>query len=184
MNHYVYLHKTNDGEVFYVGKGLGKRAFNLAARSNYHKRISKKYGCNVHILRNGLTEDQANDLEKSLILEYKKLGLCRANFTLGGEGRSGLKHSDETRLKMSRSQFGHPGYTKGMKMSKESSMKKSNFMKNSMTNCKQIKCLNDGCVYNSLADAVAILGLSGTSNLSKVLKGTRTHINGLRFEYV
>jgi hypothetical protein len=46
----------------------------LAARSNYHKRISKKYGCNVHILQNNLTEDQANDLEKSLILEYKKLG--------------------------------------------------------------------------------------------------------------
>ena len=32
-DYYVYLHKTLDGEVFYVGKGTGKRAKSKAYRS-------------------------------------------------------------------------------------------------------------------------------------------------------
>lgn len=169
---YVYRHLKADSKVvFYVGKGCKGRAYNFKFRSDYHKRIVKKHGCIVEIVHSGLSQEESFSKEIELISYYKSIGQCEANFTMGGEGClgrkvtletrlkisksvTGLKHSEETKLQMSKSRVGHPGYTKGMKMSKESSLKKSKFMKDSLTNCKPIKCVNTGEIFKSLSDAV------------------------------
>lgn len=185
MNYYVYKHMTNSGEIFYIGKGTGKRCYNLTARSLYHKRISKKHGCIVSIISQNLSEEQAMLLESKLIKKYKNIGLCKANFTNGGEGRSGIKHSEITINKMRISKLGKSSGMLGKTHKTESNnLRSESLRKSNKVFRKKIKCITTGKIYQSLSDACLKLGLAGTSNLSKVLKGTRSHINGLKFEYV
>ena len=95
---YVYLHRrSHNGVVFYIGKGSGKRAWKKTSRSDYWKRIENKYGRNVEIVKDGLQEHEAFELEKELIAYYGRYTLCNLND--GGFG--GVNPSEETRLKMS-----------------------------------------------------------------------------------
>jgi hypothetical protein len=91
---YTYIHKKKDtGEVFYVGKGCGKRAFDFVARNIYWKFISKKHGVLVEIIKMFDLEKEAFDHEKQLISTFIKNGCKLANLTAGGEGASGYKHT-------------------------------------------------------------------------------------------
>lgn len=84
--YYVYAHAKPDGEVFYVGKGSGKRLFHTGNRSAFWKRITEKYDYTVFLLEEGLSESRAYKQEMFWIKHYKKIGQCVANFTLGGDG--------------------------------------------------------------------------------------------------
>ena len=95
---YVYLHrKKSNNDVFYVGKGFGKRAWKKTSRSEYWKRIENKHGRIVEIVKDGLQENEAFELEKEVIAFYGRKNLCNLND--GGYG--GTNPSKETRLKMS-----------------------------------------------------------------------------------
>jgi hypothetical protein len=97
---YVYVHKrSTTDEVFYVGKGHGRRAWLHNRRSKHWHSIVKKHGLHVELVIFGVQEWYAFELEKSLIAYFGRDTLC--NFTDGGEGSSGLVVSDATRLKMS-----------------------------------------------------------------------------------
>lgn len=101
--HYVYIHrKSTTGEVFYVGKGYGKRAWKKSTRSEWWKRIEAKHGRTVEILKDDLTEDEAFALEKETILRYGRLTLCNLND--GGSG--GTNPSEITRRKLSEARTG------------------------------------------------------------------------------
>lgn len=72
-DYYVYLHrKATDGEVFYVGKGRGRRAYLMDSRSDFHKRVVSKYGVKVEIVEDHLQEWYAYELEQNLISYYGK----------------------------------------------------------------------------------------------------------------
>lgn len=108
-NFYTYAHYKPDGTIFYVGKGLGKRAYNLKQRNAYWKRVVEKYGApRVEILAYWETEQDAFDHEKSLIMSLKKSGTVLVNATIGGEGISGFNHSKLTKQKMQKSHLGKP----------------------------------------------------------------------------
>jgi len=95
---YVYLHrKKSNNDVFYVGKGFDKRAWKKTSRSEYWKRIENKHGRIVEIVKDGLQENEAFELEKEVIAFYGRKNLCNLND--GGYG--GTNPSQETRLKMS-----------------------------------------------------------------------------------
>jgi len=97
---YVYVHtKANNGSVFYVGKGRGKRAWSKENRNPHWRNIVAKYGYEVTILLNNLNEEQAFILEKQTIATLGRENLC--NMTDGGEGVSGYVASEETRKKLS-----------------------------------------------------------------------------------
>lgn len=101
---YVYAHtRATDGSIFYIGKGHGKRAWSKS-RSSYWKNTVAKYGYNVLILLNGLTEEQSFILEKQLILSIGRNSLV--NLTDGGEGPSGCIHTEESRRINSESKKG------------------------------------------------------------------------------
>lgn len=109
---YVYQHRRNDtGEVFYIGKGSGNRAWD-EHWSRYQNRIWKgcaKHGYTVEIICDGLDEKHALDLEVMLIQFYgrKNLGTgSLANLTDGGEGGNGAVRSQETRDKIGRAHRG------------------------------------------------------------------------------
>ena len=100
--YYVYRHTRNDtNQVFYIGKGHGKRAYKKTQRSKYWQRVVEKAGFSVEILAENLTEDCAFELEMFLILEYKRFGVVLCNLTDGGEGSSGYKHTQQSRNKLS-----------------------------------------------------------------------------------
>jgi len=137
---YVYVHtRATDGSIFYVGKGEGKRAWNVSRRNKHWKNIATKHGYNVTILLNNLTEEQAFILEKQAIATLGRESLC--NMTDGGEGSSGRIPSEETRKKLSESGKGRKHTLKakrkmsesgkGRKMSDESKRKNSEAKKGS-----------------------------------------------------
>jgi hypothetical protein len=67
---YVYGHyKADTGELFYIGKGKGKRAWRSWGRSTYWKRVANKHGWTVKILEDNLTEEEAYAKEMLLIEE-------------------------------------------------------------------------------------------------------------------
>ena len=100
MNHYVYAHyKKGESNIpFYIGKGIGKRAREKFRRSKHWKAVVKKYGYDIRILYENLSEEDAFWIETKLIGMFgradKGLGPL-VNHTDGGEGACGAIRKPE-----------------------------------------------------------------------------------------
>lgn len=104
---YIYVHRRADtGEVFYIGKGSGRRAWATQYRTEYWRRIRDKYGMVVEILQRFDSEDDAFRHEMALIAHHRALGVRICNITNGGEGASGNVMPESARLAISRSKTG------------------------------------------------------------------------------
>ena len=91
---YVYGHYTKDtDEIFYIGKGTGKRAWVKYGRSIYWKNKVNKDGLVVKILEENLTDERAYTRERELIAEVGIENLV--NFLEGGYG---MTSADALRL--------------------------------------------------------------------------------------
>lgn len=99
---YTYAHYTSDGRLFYIGKGHGRRAYCFHKRNNYWNNIVAKYGKPVvKIIAEWITEAEALAHEIELIAQYRNEGIELCNLTDGGDGTSGLKHSEEFKARIS-----------------------------------------------------------------------------------
>lgn len=106
---YVYEHWRPDKDVcFYVGKGHGRRAyrFDRGERNGHYNRIADELArlgmcVEVRMVRHGMTEDEAFNLERERIAFWKSIKIRLVNLTEGGEGSSGFVYSDELRLRRS-----------------------------------------------------------------------------------
>jgi predicted DNA-binding protein YlxM (UPF0122 family) len=96
--------RTDTNKLFYVGKGKGNRFYRTINRNQYFQNIIEKTDTFSEILIDDLTEQEAFNKERELILEYKQMGYKLANLTDGGDGVSGFKPS-ELQLKRNRSQY-------------------------------------------------------------------------------
>ena len=96
---YVYEHIRNDNNhIFYVGKGKENRAYNKSSRNTYWKNVVKKSnGFTVRFILTNINEELALLCEEEVISSYKRKGIKLTNITSGGEGVSGLKHSEITK---------------------------------------------------------------------------------------
>jgi hypothetical protein len=87
--YYVYLHRrASDNEIFYVGKGKGRRAYKNDRRSSLWNSIKDKHGLVIEIYKDNLSEKEALDIEMSLIKTIGRIDLgtgTLANFTDGGD---------------------------------------------------------------------------------------------------
>jgi len=105
---YVYVHKYASGpkcgQVFYVGKGRYGRSIDRRSRNPHWKNIVNKYGHTVEILARFHIEECAFSFERALIAFYGRENLC--NLSDGGEGCSGVKRSEKTKRKLSKSKIG------------------------------------------------------------------------------
>lgn len=101
--YYVYLHKKPNGEVFYVGKGKGSRAYSPHGRNPYWKAVVNKHGYFVEIVQSGLQEWYAYELEELLTYYYglKQDGGTLVNLCYGGGGNNGYLFTDDVKSKIS-----------------------------------------------------------------------------------
>lgn len=129
-NFYVYEYFIVDSnEVFYVGKGTGRRYKELHNRNKYFNAIITKYQCDVRFVQTNISNEQAIDLEIKRIAELRSKGQAKANLTEGGDGFSsgllnptyrvshkgelnpfyGKRHTEETKQKISKGLKGRAG---------------------------------------------------------------------------
>lgn len=114
---YVYAWRRPDtGDIFYIGKGRGKRARSFNGRSDLFMRVVAKVrrlGLEPEItfIAKGLTESEAFSIEKRSILEYGRRDTgCGplVNMTDGGDGASGLILTEDHKARIASSKIGKP----------------------------------------------------------------------------
>lgn len=105
LHFYVYAYLRNDGSPYYIGKGKGLRAW-----TRHHFSIPSDQS-RIVILESNLTELGALALERRYIRWYGRkdqgTGILR-NQTDGGDGVSGILHTEESNKKRSLAQLGKP----------------------------------------------------------------------------
>lgn len=106
-NYYTYAYLREDGTPYYIGKGMGRRAWDKNHRVNLPTDPSR-----IQIIKEGLTDEEAKSLEIELIAKYgrKDLGTgILQNQTDGGDGTRlegekngmyGRSHSEEAKSKI------------------------------------------------------------------------------------
>jgi hypothetical protein len=156
--YYVYLHrKASNGEIFYVGKGKGKRAEHKTRRNAFWKNINKKHGTVIEYVVKNLKEKEALKIEKKIIKKLEP----KANLSSGGEsGKTGYKTPKEVKNKISISN----------KITKREK-------------CKKFICVEDNICFYSLSDAAEYYNADRT-NISRVLNNLRKTTKKKTFKYL
>lgn len=147
---YVYTHSTDvGGDVFYVGKGKGRRAWARTGRSPEWTEVVSKFGLVVSLVKEGLNEDDAYSLEEDLITSYRMRGNNLVNKTNGGGGTSGWVCSESTKNKISRKRSIKTYCSNGMvfnsRLEAVSWLKSLGFKKASVT------CISKACSGKSIS---------------------------------
>ncbi len=175
---YVYLHiRLDTGRPFYVGKGLGKRSEIHSNKSKEWKEISSFNGYDIIILESELSEYDSFELEKYWI---KRIGRnLLVNKTDGGGSTFGLKHTKESKNKMSASRKGIP--TSKKQKQKVASLFKGKFGKEH-NRSKSVTCIETGKEYGSQLEAQRELNL-GNGSVSWSIKHKKP-IFGMHFEHL
>jgi len=115
MNYYIYfIYEIDSVNPFYVGKGKGRRLHdhlqprrlkkNTFLYNKLRSMIKKGEEFTIQIVMDGLTESEAFVEEMYFIQKFGRRDIdtgCLCNMTNGGDGVSGLIHSEEHRLKLS-----------------------------------------------------------------------------------
>ena len=112
MMYYTYLHRrADDLKPFYIGKGVGKRAWKTSKRNNHWNNVRAKHGLEVEIVAQWKTEQEALDHEKFLIWCFRDMGFDLANIAEGGEPgpvTRGMPKTDEHKAKIAAAHLGRP----------------------------------------------------------------------------
>jgi len=100
MEYYTYAYLREDRTPYYIGKGKGRRLYKKRSKGvNAPKDKSR-----IIFLKQNLTEEEAFKHEIYMIAVFGRKDLGTGilhNRTNGGEGVSGLSHSDKSRRKIS-----------------------------------------------------------------------------------
>jgi len=107
--HCIYQHSNpTTGEIFYIGLGCKDRPyeFNAGRSKEWIEYININGKPKVTILYNNLTIDEADKIERELILKYGRMGIDEGGILLnkssgGQKGALGITQKPETLLKKS-----------------------------------------------------------------------------------
>jgi hypothetical protein len=208
--YYTYAHYTEDtNELFYIGKGSipkhrqsgTQRAKSSKGRNKYWQRKVKKHGFRAEVLAYWNTEQEALDHEILLISCFKDLKVELCNLTDGGEGMSGMKHTEDFKKAASIRMTGNK-YCVGRKLSDERVEQLRNLHKGIPKTTehklnlsksrkglkvpviwKKVICTTTDIIFNSVTEAAQKTNRDA-SHIVKCCKGKIKQIKGLSFQYV
>ncbi|CAB5212764.1 grpIintron_endo, group I intron endonuclease [uncultured Caudovirales phage] len=123
MNFYTYSHSKPNGSIFYIGKGVGDRAWQKDNRNPHWHRTVDKYGYKIKVLAKWDKEEDAFEHEKFLISCFRDMGIKLVNLTNGGEGSAGYRWTNEQKANFDISGNKNPMF--GKRHSEESKTKMS-----------------------------------------------------------
>lgn len=161
---YTYAHIRKDtNQIFYIGKGCGRRVNRKEARNEHWHNIVKKHGFDSIILANWENEKDAFLHEKLLIDCFRKMGVKLVNQSDGGDGNNasggfsfvGRKHTDSA---IQKCRDAHSGKPKSLQSN----------LKNAESHKKRIKINN--VIYPSWQIASKETGIP-TGSISYLLSG-------------
>lgn len=109
----VYEHiRPDTNAIFYVGKGSHRRAYSKHRRNkHWNSVVAKAGGYSVRLVADSLEEDLSFLVEMERIDQLKRIGLKLTNKTDGGEGPSGMRHTEEAKRKIAEAQMGEKHWT-------------------------------------------------------------------------
>ena len=191
QDHYVYAHyKATTKELFYIGKGSGKRAWVTFRRSDWWKKIAKKHGVEVKILQDGLQPWAAYEMEKDLIALHGRKDEGRGGLInncdggIGGKGAKRSKEDVERQKVLTKSQMQDRQQiilrSEAQKKSWATSVERKE--KHKLQFYKKCVCVETGQVFDSCADAALAIGVSRQS-MTGVLKGRSKTSGGFHWKY-
>ena len=167
-NKVIYKHlKKGTDEVFYIGMGTPTRPYIRNGRSNWWDKVVAKYGYDIEIIEDSLSDEEAKCLEIKLIAKYGRRDLgtgTLVNMTDGGDGNNGKVHTDETKEKMSNAQLGDKHWNYGGKITnnhknklsianKGKTLTEEHKMSISESKSKLVINLETGIFYDSINEA-------------------------------
>lgn len=178
--YYVYTHTTADtGEIFYIGVGTKRRAWDFLNRNEVWKSLYNNHGCIVSIVHEGFEEKYE---AVSIEVELQKKHLPKACLQYG-DGKYTIL-TEETRKRYSERSKGkrNPMYGKSHSDSAKNKMSlKKKGKKGRKQNDWEIKALIKrnqksiincrGQVFNSLKEAYPHFGLESHTSISQCLNG-------------
>jgi hypothetical protein len=196
---YVYEHwRPDTNRCFYVGKGRGRRAWDLKNDRNIHHRsvvsqlVAAGLVVDVRIIVRDISSETAAALEKDRIALYGVNNLT--NMNRGGGGV--IRHSPEALAKISaaskgrRSRLGktHSTETKARLRelgiaSVETFRRYSGMGPKALS--KPVICIDDGLEFESASAAAKHYGLKSSNCVSTVCLGNKYRVRaaGRRFRY-
>lgn len=157
---YTYAHIRKDtGQIFYIGKGSGRRMYRKDARNAHWHNVVKKSGYEPILLSEWQTEQEAYAHEKFLIECFSK---SLVNQSQGGDGNNaqgglsfaGKKHTEQAKQKCRLANLGKPKSEQSKKLNAEAHKRKISV---------------DGIVYDSWKEASAQTGIP-MGSISYLLK--------------
>jgi len=190
-NFIVYIHIRPDiNEPFYVGKGVPGREIRTCGRNQYwHNIVNKNNGIfESKILFEGLSEEEALLKEREIELDLKNKGYILTNIIECGvkAGTTGMKHSEESKRKISERLKGHISPNKGKKQSKETCDKKSKSMMGVMNKSILQYDLEDNFIkdWSSISEAYLSLNKKITNGcINLACKGKIKTAFGYKWKY-
>lgn len=155
---YVYeWYNINTNEVFYVGKGCGKRKDEIKKRNQKFLSYIESHTTASRVIKDNLSEEDAFTLEKETIQFYKERGQCECNLMEGGTGGVSFIWTDEAKQYWSEN---NPMKAKAQRerMSKNNPMHNPEIAK--QVGLKHRKAvIVDGVQYDSALTAAQALGV-------------------------
>ena len=99
VRHYVYVHKAQDGTVFYVGEGTGDRAYSKNRHPEWYYYVEKILNnqCNVEIIRDGISEEDALRIEDELLAKHAATVINTVNMYAPVDSQKLIDYSDAIR---------------------------------------------------------------------------------------
>lgn len=180
----VYEHISPSGKV-YVGITCQKPEKRWKGGSGYvrtdnHQPLFAnailKYGWdNIehNIVATGLTKEEADTIEQTLITKYKRIGKSY-NITDGGDGGLGTKHTEATKKHLSE-------IRKGKKESREETERRINLRIENYPYV--IVAVKPECIitFRTAKEAAEKLGIAHRCNISAAIAGRQCLVNGYIF---
>ena len=188
---YIWINDTTN-KPFYVGCGKIDRPKRTYGRTNSFYKIYNNNKCHYVILKQDLSPEEAAQLERQIIKEYRDQGYNLVNQTGGGEIRQYSEWTDEMRKEYSERLTGeaNPNYgqrwTEDMKAHLSQVRVDRGVAKGGLNpRAKPVMCVETGEIFNCKQDAGAFLEVANAcSSIYYCLKNPRRVAGKKKYHFV